>query len=155
MITSIYFENFKVLRKFSISLKDFNILVGINNSGKSTILDSLRILEGAYRYASRYKPQNISLPNGKFAFGWEIPNSSIPIILENVQTDLSDEPAIIRFRFDTNKNLFIHLFKETQAILSFETDGIIPKTATAFRNEFKLNLAIIPKIGRASCWERV
>jgi len=146
MITSIYFENFKVLRKFSISLKDFNILVGINNSGKSTILDSLRILEGAYRYASRYKPQNISLPNGKFAFGWEIPNSSIPIILENVQTDLSDEPAIIRFRFDTNKNLFIHLFKEKQAILSFETDGIIPRTATAFRNEFKLNLAIIPTL---------
>ncbi len=146
MITSIYFENFKVLKKFSISLKEFNILVGINNSGKSTILDSLRILEGAYRYASRYKPQNILLPNGRYTFGWEIPNSSIPIILENVQTDLSDEPAVLKFRFDVNKYLFIHLFKETQAILSFETDGVIPKTASAFRNEFQINLAIIPTL---------
>lgn len=146
MISSIYFENFKVLKKFSISLKEFNILVGINNSGKSTILDSLRILQGAYRYASRYKPQNILMPNGKYVFGWEIPDSSIPIILENIQTDLSDEPAIIKYRFDMNKHLFIHLFKESQAILSFETNGIIPKTASSFRNEFNLNLAIIPTL---------
>jgi len=44
MISSIHFENFKVLENFSISLKKINILVGINNSGKSTILDALRIL---------------------------------------------------------------------------------------------------------------
>ena len=62
MISSIYFENFKVLEKFSISLREFNILVGPNNSGKSTILDALRILQGAYRYASRFKPQYIKLP---------------------------------------------------------------------------------------------
>lgn len=146
MISSIRFENFKVLKDFSISLKEFNILVGINNSGKSTILDSLRILHGAYRYASRLKPQHIQLPNGKHVMGWEIPDSSIPILLVNVQTDLSDEPAVIRYRFDSNKNLFIHLYKERQTILSFETDKEIPKTAATFRKEFNLKLAIVPTL---------
>jgi len=146
MISSIYFENFKVLEKFSISLKEFNILVGINNSGKSTILDSLRILHGAYRYANRLKPQYLQLPNGKYVLGWEIPDSSIPILLINVQTDLSDEPAVIKYRFDSNKYLFIHLYKERPTILSFETNKEIPKTASAFRKEFSLNLAIVPTL---------
>jgi len=146
MISSIYFENFKVLERFSISLEKFNILVGINNSGKSTILDALRILHGAYRYVSRFKPQNIKLPNGKTVLGWEIPDSSIPILLENIPTNFSDDPAIIKYRLDQNKHLYIHLCIERQTILSFDTDGVIPKTAVTFRNEFNINLAIVPTL---------
>lgn len=146
MITSIYFENFKTLSKFSISLKRFNILVGINNSGKSTILDALRILEGAYRYASRYKPSLKRLPNGRTVYGWEIPDSSIPIILENIQTDFSEEPAIIRYRFRDGSYLIVYFYKEKQTVLSFELEGDVPKTAVAFRKRFNLNLAIVPTL---------
>lgn len=146
MISSIQFENFKVLENFSVSLKEFNILVGINNSGKSTILDALRILQGAYRYASRLKFQHIYLPDGKVVLGWEIPDSSIPILLENVQTNLSEEPAIIKYRLDSKKLLYIHLYKGRQTILSFDIDGEIPKTTVEFRNQFNLNLAIVPTL---------
>jgi len=146
MITSIYFENFKVLEKFSISLKNFNILVGVNNSGKSTILDALRILHGAYRYASRFKPQYVNLPNNKRGHGWEIPNSSIPIVLENVQTELSDEPTVIRYRFAQNKNLFVHFSENSRAILTYELDGKIINSAVSLRKEFDLKLAIIPTL---------
>ncbi len=146
MISSIYFENFKVMEKYSISLQDFNILVGINNSGKSTILDSLRILQGAHRYASRFKPQYINLPNNKTVFGWEIPDSSIPILLINVQTNLTEEPAIIKYRFSSKKYLIIYLYKERQTILSYEIDGELLKTAVAFRDAFNLNLAIVPTL---------
>ena len=146
MISSIFFENFKVLERFSVSLKGFNILVGLNNSGKSTILDALRILQGAYRYASRFKPQYIPLPNGNVVMGWEIPDSSIPIQLINVQTNLSDEPAVIRYRFDKNRSLVIYLYKERQTILSYDYDGKSPKTAVAFRKLYDLNLAIVPTL---------
>jgi predicted ATP-binding protein involved in virulence len=146
MITSIYFENFKALERFSISLKEFNILVGLNNSGKSTILDALRILQGAYRYASRKKPHYVTLPNKKQSHGWEIPNSSIPIQLENVQTTETDEPTIIRYRFAQNKNLFIHLSDKSPALLTYEFDGKILNTAISFRKEFDLNLAVIPTL---------
>ena len=146
MISSIHFKNFKVLENYSISLKEFNILVGVNNSGKSTILDALRILQGAYRYASRLKPSHISLPNDKLVFGWTIPDASIPIILENVQSNLAEEPGIIKYRFDSKKQLFIYLFKNFQPVLAIDIDGENPKTAASFRDTFKLNLAIIPTL---------
>jgi len=44
-ITSVTFENFKALEQFTLSLDDVNILVGPNNSGKSTIIGAFRSLD--------------------------------------------------------------------------------------------------------------
>src|SRR5688572_7041173 len=107
MITSVYFENFKALESYSISLRSFNILTGPNNNGKSTILDAFRILQGAYRFASRLKPQYMTLPDKKSVYGYEIPQSSIPIILENIQTNFNEGKSLIRYRLANEKNLYI------------------------------------------------
>ncbi len=147
MITSVYFENFKVLEDFSLQIKDFNILVGINNCGKSTILDAFRILSGAYRFACRYNPQLIQVPGTKATLGWSIPDSSIPIILDNIPTNFSDEFSKIRYRFGDNKNLYIHFEKDKLVKLTFDTNLKTPTTASAFRNEFNLKLSIIPTLG--------
>ena len=41
-ITSLYIEDYKLLKKFSINFrKDVSILIGINGSGKSTILETI------------------------------------------------------------------------------------------------------------------
>jgi len=41
-VTSLYIENYKLLRKFHIDFrKDVSILIGINGSGKSTILETI------------------------------------------------------------------------------------------------------------------
>lgn len=147
MITSVIFENFKILDKFSISINEFNILVGINNSGKSTILDAFRILSGVYRFASRVNPTVIELPTGKKTFGWKIPDSSIPILLENVQTNFSDEPAIIKYRFGIEKFLILYFSKDFPVMLTFTTPNKEPRTATEFRKEFGIKLAVIPTLG--------
>lgn len=42
--TSVAFHNYKAFQQFSISLDDINILVGPNNSGKSTVIGAFRIL---------------------------------------------------------------------------------------------------------------
>lgn len=147
MITSVYFENFKVLEDFSVQLKDFNILVGINNCGKSTILDAFRILNGAYRYASRLNPQIIQVPGTRATLGWRIPDSSIPIILDNISTNFSDTPSRIRYRFGDHKNLYIHFEKDSPVKLTYDTNSRHPTTASSFRKEFKLNLSIIPTLG--------
>jgi energy-coupling factor transporter ATP-binding protein EcfA2 len=147
MITSVIFDNFKILDKYSISISEFNILVGINNSGKSTILDAFRILFGVYRFASRVNPTIIDLPTGKKTFGWIIPESSIPILLENVQTNFSDEPAIIKYRFGTEKYLILYFSKDRPVMLTFSTPNKEPRTATEFRKEFGIKLAVIPTLG--------
>lgn len=44
-ILSLKAKNFRCLRDQSIDLKDFNLFIGANASGKSTILDALRFLQ--------------------------------------------------------------------------------------------------------------
>lgn len=147
MITSVYFDNFKPLRKYYISLKKFNVLVGPNNSGKSSILDAFRILNGAYRYASRLNPRLLTLPSGDDHYGYEIPESSIPIAIEHIHTNYNDLPTVISFRFSGDRFLDLKFFKDHQPYLLIRTPNRVPTTASAFKREFPLRLAIIPTLG--------
>lgn len=114
MITSVRFENFKAFKKYSLALKEMNVLTGPNNSGKSTILDAFRVLKGAYRYASRLTPSVVTLPDGKVTQGYYIPDASIPISIENVHTDYNDEPTTLTFRLEGDKFLYITFSKDNQ-----------------------------------------
>ena len=49
--TFVRFHRYKAFRDYSISLHHFNILVGPNNSGKSTVLGAFRILAEGIRKA--------------------------------------------------------------------------------------------------------
>lgn len=155
MITSVKIENFKALKDFSFSLKDFNILVGQNNNGKSTILDTFRILNGAYRYASRFKPSYVNIHDGKTKWGYKVPQSSIPINLINVQSDYSEDPTIITYYFGREKKITIILHNEGDPKLIIESVNKLPKTAKDFRREFPLNLVVIPPLGPLEIEEEI
>jgi AAA domain, putative AbiEii toxin, Type IV TA system len=148
MINSIRFLNFKALEDFTIHLKDFNVLTGPNNNGKSTILDGLRVLQTAYRYASRYNPKIIKSPYGGLQYGYEIPETSIPIILDNVQTNFNTtEPSVITFKLEQGKTLTLYFHNEHPTYLFFDTPNRTPLSATSFRKEFPLNISIVPTLG--------
>ncbi len=147
MITSVQFDNFKSFKKYSVALRNFNVLIGPNNSGKSTILDAFRILSGAYRYASRLNPRTVMLPNDEMGYGYEIPESSIPIVIEHVHTDYTDLPTTISFRCVGDKYLDLKFFKDRQPYLLLRTSGRLPTTSSAFKREFPLSLSIIPPLG--------
>ena len=148
MVTSIHFSNFKALSNFTIHLKDFNVLTGPNNNGKSTILDGIRVLHAAYRSASRYNPKVISSPYGKDFYGYEIPLASIPIIIHNIQTDFNtNEPSIVTFKFSQGQSLSLYFHPDHPIYLFFETPRRIPKTSKSFQEEFPLNISIIPTLG--------
>ena len=50
-IRRVEFSNFKALGSYSLTVGEINILVGPNNSGKSTIIGALRTLDAAMRFA--------------------------------------------------------------------------------------------------------
>jgi predicted ATPase len=50
--TRVDFHHFKAFERFTLNLRRFNILVGPNNTGKSTILAAFRILAAALRKAT-------------------------------------------------------------------------------------------------------
>lgn len=147
MITSVYFDNFKAFQDFTISLRDFNILTGLNNHGKSTVLDALRVLRGAYGYASRLNPSYQEMPNGTSAYGYKIPQSSIPIILENIQTNYEHVFSRIRYRCKDGQNLYLLFSLENSTYLYFDTPRRNPLTSSAFKKEFPLNIYVIPTLG--------
>jgi predicted ATPase len=58
----VVFSRFKAFKSFSIELKHFNVLVGPNNAGKSTVLAAFRILAAAMRTASTFKAETLRGP---------------------------------------------------------------------------------------------
>lgn len=79
-ITRILFHNFKAFEEFSISIQDVNLLVGPNNSGKSTIIGALRALDSAVRLARTRAPKKIFIGETGY-IGYWIPADSLPISL--------------------------------------------------------------------------
>ena len=81
--TSITFRNYKALKKYSVSLGRFNVLVGPNNSGKSTIIGAFRILAEGMRKALAKKPEYIHLPEEE-TWGYRVNLENLPIATENI-----------------------------------------------------------------------
>ena len=48
MITKLHIQNFKSLSDISLSLKDLNVITGVNGMGKSTFIQTLLLLRQAY-----------------------------------------------------------------------------------------------------------
>src|SRR4051794_18585946 len=106
----IEFSNFKAFGSYSITLGDVNILVGPNNSGKSTIIGALRTLEAAIRFARTRAPSRLQV-GGATIIGYRIPEESVPISLENVQTDYRGAEARVTFHLN-NGNALALVFPE-------------------------------------------
>jgi predicted ATP-dependent endonuclease of OLD family len=102
------FSRFKVFDTFSVHLRHFNILVGPNNSGKSTILAAFRILAAAMRKATSRKPEVIRGPQGR-THGYAIDLRTISIAEENIFYNYDDsEPATINFTLSNNNELLLY-----------------------------------------------
>jgi predicted ATP-dependent endonuclease of OLD family len=64
-ITSVEFTSYKAFDRFSVSLQSMNVLVGPNNSGKSTIIGALRILAEAVKRARAKGAEIVPGPSGE------------------------------------------------------------------------------------------
>lgn len=104
-ITSARFVNYKAFKDYSASFRDFNVLVGPNNAGKSTILGALRILSEAVRKARTRNPEIVNGFKGKIR-GYAIDLRGLPVSTENVFHNYNDsEPAVIRFRISGSSGI--------------------------------------------------
>lgn len=147
MITGLQFKNFRALEKYRLTLDSFNVLVGPNNAGKSTILDGLRLLAGAYRFAASRNPEILQLEDGAIVNGWALPPGSLAIDVENIHTDYRDEATQVVFRLERGRKLVLTFPVAGRPILHMETGGPTPKSTKKFREEFAASVAIVPTLG--------
>lgn len=142
------FDRFKAFSKFTINLRNFNILVGPNNAGKSTVLAAFRILAAALRKASSRKPEIVSGPGGQ-GYGYSVDLQNISIASENIFHNYDDDnPASIKFHL-SNKNELILYFPEQGAcnLIAVNNNGKTPRSPKEFSRYFNAPIGFVPILG--------
>lgn len=147
-ITSITFSNYKSFDKFSIKLGQFNILVGPNNAGKSTVIGALKILSEGLRKARTRKPQFIKCPKGLDVYGYRIDLSQVPVALDNVFHNYdNDKPAVIRFRLSDGAFLQVFFPQVGECYLNYESEKRIITKPSDFKKFVDLEIGFVPVLG--------
>ncbi|MCD4697004.1 MAG: AAA family ATPase, partial [Bacteroidales bacterium] len=155
-VTSIKYKNYKSFKQFSVSLKEFNILVGPNNAGKSTVIGSLKILAEGIRKAKSKKPIRIDGPDGMDILGYEIDLKHVPIATENVFYNYDDsEPAIIRFRLSDNSYLQIFFPSKGVCYMNHESTKFIIRSPKEFNEKVGIEIGFVPILGPVEHQERL
>ncbi len=153
--TAVRFRNFKGLRKFSVSLQSFNILVGPNNAGKSTIVGAFRILAEGIRKARSRNPALVMTPNGQ-GLGYPIDLGKSGGVGENIFFDYDDsEPATITFRLSNANELTLFFPEQGICTLLCDANGLPIKSTSLFRRNFPVTVGFVPILGPVDQEERL
>ena len=143
------FSRFKAFKRFNLSLRHFNILVGPNNAGKSTILAAFRILAAGMRRAYSRSPEVIRGPISMgMIHGYRIDLSSISIAEENLFYNYDDsEAAIIRFKISNSNELLLYFPEQGTCYLIPQSNGKSNYTPSTFRSNFNCRIGFVPILG--------
>lgn len=141
------FRRFKAFETFTLNLRHFNILVGPNNAGKSTILTAFRILSAAIRKASARSPENVTGPQGR-TLGYSIDLGAISVAEENIFYNYDDtEPASVTFKLSNKNELILYFPGQGSCFLILENEGKQIRTPSAFREKFNCQIGFVPILG--------
>ncbi|MCE8440164.1 ATP-dependent nuclease, partial [Rhodovulum sulfidophilum] len=151
-ITAIRFRNYKRLQNFTLRAQDGNILVGPNNSGKSSILDAFRLLEAGIRYSRRKRPSLLNTPEGVFD-GYEIPEAACPFHLVNVITNYDDNEAVIEFDHENGATAHLRLTNDRTVRFFIDARGRRFGTSKQFREAFPVDLIVVPTLSPLESYE--
>jgi AAA15 family ATPase/GTPase len=147
-ITSIKFVNYKSFSQFTVSLSNFNILVGPNNAGKSTVIGALKILAEGIRKAKSRKPTYILDPKGIQILGYEIDLDQVPVATENVFHNYDDSsPAIIRYRLSDDSHLQVYFPRKGVCYLNYESSSKIIRSPKDFKSLVNIEIGFVPILG--------
>ena len=151
----VVFKRFKAFESFTLHLRHFNIMVGPNNAGKSTILAAFRILAAGLRRANKRNPQYINGPEG-LTLGHSIDLKPLSIGEENIFFDYDEsEPASVTFTLTGGKKLLLY-FPERESCLLIPDDPQRSISTTArFRSSFNCPIGFVPILGPVEHHERL
>jgi energy-coupling factor transporter ATP-binding protein EcfA2 len=144
--TSVRFRNFKAFPDYSLRLEHMNVLVGPNNSGKSTILGAFRALAAGLRSANARRPGIVNA-DGVNILGYQVPDEVIPISLENVHNEYTEEDASVQFRLSGDNYLKLIFPNEGGCYLVPEPAGPPIRTVSQFRSAFPVAIGQVPVLG--------
>ena len=145
-IKHILAKDYKTFTKFDLSCRRKNVLVGPNNSGKSTILDALRISFDVLRFARRRNPVLKSQGMDGVCATYFVPQSAIGVDLRYCTRDFQDEPAVLDVKLESGARLVLKLnpASDVEAYLCF--DGQASKSTSLLGRIFPANIVVVPTL---------
>lgn len=147
-VTEVRFENYKALEDFTLTLGRFNVLVGPNNAGKSTIIGAFRVLGAALKRARTRKPSPMTDADGATRPGYLINTTDLGVSLENVHTDLADTVTTILFILSNGNSLRLYFPPKGGECALFCIGAKSPPTGPAqFIADFPLTIGHVPILG--------
>ncbi len=153
--TRVDFHRFKTFRAFTLHLRHFNILVGPNNAGKSTVLAAFRILAAGMRRATSRRAEMLSGPNGT-APGYRVELGDISVAGENIFFDYDDsEPAQVAFRLSNRNELTLYFPGRGGCYLFASDREKSVQTPVVFRTRFNCPIGFVPILGPVEHNERL
>ena len=153
--THVEFSRFKAFHKFSIELNQFNILVGPNNAGKSTVLAAFRILEAGMRQARRKQPAMVPSARGRVP-GYYVDIRAISVAEENIFHNYDEsEAATVTFHLSNHNTLTLYFPERGTCILFANAVGRTITTVAAFRSNFDCPIGFVPILGPVEHHERL
>ena len=149
------FHRFKAFRSFSLHLRQFNILVGPNNAGKSTAIAAFRILASAMRKANSRKPEIVKGPKGQ-VYGYSIDLSDASVAEENIFYNYDEtEPASVIFKLSNGNELELFFPEIGTCHLIARTLGRSVQSPSYFRSQFNCGIGFVPILGPVEQHERL
>jgi len=144
---SVEFSHFKAFKSFKVRLNQFNILVGPNNAGKSTILAAFRILAAAMRHATARNATPVQGPQGIIR-GHAVNLSSISVAEENIFYNYDNsEPANVTFHLSNGNLLKLHFPISGGCILIPDAQGKSALNPSSFKKQFNCPIGFVPILG--------
>lgn len=146
-ITSVRFQNFKTFKDYSFSINRLNILVGPNNSGKSTIISAFRALEAGLRRAAAKNQEVVPAPKGRATRGYLLAKESLPLSIENVHTDYSETDTSVTFRLSNGNHLLLFFPPGGGCCMIPDAQGHPTNTTSQFSRQFPITVRTVPILG--------
>lgn len=141
------FHRFKAFQKFTLHLRHFNILVGPNNAGKSTVLAAFRMLAAALRKGWSRKPEAIRMDR-KDKLGYSIDFRGVSVAEENIFYNYDDsEPVSVRFQLSNRSELTLYFPERGVCYLVADSQAGIPRAPSMFRKYFNCSIGFVPILG--------
>lgn len=134
MLKELFLENFRCFRSYSVEFDEFNVIVGKNNSGKSTIVDALRLISNIQRY-------------GAFRKDLVLEPRDLPFSTANIWYNYTDDDAVIRARFSSGNEIRAVFPKNEEFHIEYYVKGKSVGSKQIIRKEFTQTLAIVPPVG--------
>lgn len=152
---TVEFKRFKAFESFRLELRHFNVLVGPNNAGKSTVIAAFRILSEAMRKASSRKADMILGPTGR-VYGHNVDLKGAFVAEENLSFDYhDDEPAYIRFVLASRNTLTLYFPEQGICYLIPDAQGKNCATPATFNANFKCKIGFAPILSPVDHKERL